>query len=57
MAHILLIYDDTELTGLLKEVLSYEGFEVSEANDGPQVRTRRRGKGLPLGITGSHPYG
>lgn len=34
MAHILLIDDDTELTGLLKEVLSYEGFEVSEANDG-----------------------
>ena len=34
MAHILLIDDDTELTGLLKEVLSYEGFDVSEANDG-----------------------
>lgn len=34
MAHILLIDDDTELTSLLKEVLSYEGFEVSEANDG-----------------------
>lgn len=34
MAHILLIDDDTELTNLLKEVLSYEGFDVSEANDG-----------------------
>ncbi|GAK86709.1 copper-sensing two-component system response regulator CpxR [Vibrio ponticus] len=34
MAHILLIDDDTELTGLLKEVLSFEGFSVSEANDG-----------------------
>lgn len=34
MAHILLIDDDTELTGLLKEVLSFEGFVVSEANDG-----------------------
>ncbi|WP_260261266.1 response regulator [Vibrio intestinalis] len=34
MAHILLIDDDTELTSLLKEVLSFEGFTVSEANDG-----------------------
>ncbi len=34
MAHILLIDDDTELTSLLNEVLSYEGFYVSEANDG-----------------------
>ncbi|EGU30049.1 transcriptional regulator CpxR [Vibrio ichthyoenteri ATCC 700023] len=34
MAHILLIDDDTELTSLLKEVLSFEGFVVSEANDG-----------------------
>ncbi|WP_068715489.1 response regulator [Vibrio tritonius] len=34
MAHILVIDDDVELTGLLKEVLSYEGFLVSEANDG-----------------------
>lgn len=34
MAHILLIDDDTELTGLLKEVLSFEGYTVSEANDG-----------------------
>ncbi|WP_428773283.1 response regulator [Vibrio sp.] len=34
MAHILLIDDDTELTALLKEVLSLEGFTVSEANDG-----------------------
>ncbi|GAA5648376.1 MULTISPECIES: response regulator [Vibrio] len=34
MAHILLIDDDTELTSLLQEVLSFEGFTVSEANDG-----------------------
>lgn len=34
MAHILLIDDDTELTSLLNEVLSFEGFTVSEANDG-----------------------
>ncbi len=34
MAHILLIDDDTELTSLLKEVLTFEGFIVSEANDG-----------------------
>lgn len=34
MANILLIDDDVELTSLLKEVLSFEGFEVNEANDG-----------------------
>ncbi|HAS62313.1 MAG TPA: DNA-binding response regulator [Vibrio sp.] len=34
MAHILLIDDDIELTSLLKEVLTFEGFTVSEANDG-----------------------
>lgn len=34
MAHILIIDDDTELTSLLKDILSFEGFEVSEANDG-----------------------
>ncbi|OBS92215.1 DNA-binding response regulator [Vibrio tasmaniensis] len=34
MANILLIDDDTELTGLLKDILSFEGFTVSEANDG-----------------------
>ncbi|USD60653.1 response regulator [Vibrio sp. SCSIO 43140] len=34
MTHILLIDDDTELTSLLKDILSYEGFDVSEANDG-----------------------
>ncbi|NVJ57305.1 MAG: response regulator [Vibrionaceae bacterium] len=34
MPHILLIDDDTELTSLLSEVLSFEGFTVSEANDG-----------------------
>ncbi|MCJ2378114.1 response regulator [Vibrio sp. ZSDZ34] len=34
MANILIIDDDTELTGLLKDILSYEGFSVSEANDG-----------------------
>lgn len=36
MPHILLIDDDTELTGLLKEVLSFEGFDVSEANNGEE---------------------
>lgn len=34
MANILLVDDDTELTSLLKEVLTYEGFTVTEANDG-----------------------
>ncbi len=34
MPHILLIDDDIELTSLLSEVLSFEGFTVSEANDG-----------------------
>ena len=34
MPHILLIDDDYELTGLLKELLMLEGFTVSEANDG-----------------------
>ncbi|MBN3495135.1 response regulator [Vibrio neptunius] len=34
MTNILLIDDDTELTGLLKEVLTFEGYNVSEANDG-----------------------
>lgn len=34
MPKVLLIDDDTELTSLLKEVLSYEGFDVVEANDG-----------------------
>lgn len=34
MANILLIDDDTELTGLLKDLLSFEGFTVFEANSG-----------------------
>ncbi|WP_434762151.1 response regulator [Vibrio fortis] len=34
MANILLIDDDTELTSLLKDILSFEGFTVTEANDG-----------------------
>ncbi|MDN3608396.1 response regulator [Vibrio ostreicida] len=34
MANILLIDDDTELTNLLKEVLTFEGYIVSEAHDG-----------------------
>lgn len=33
-ANILLVDDDTELTSLLKEVLTFEGFNVTEANDG-----------------------
>ncbi len=34
MPNILLVDDDTELTTLLKEVLTLEGYSVSEANDG-----------------------
>ncbi|KUJ00689.1 response regulator [Vibrio sp. MEBiC08052] len=34
MPHILIIDDDTELTALLNEVLSFEGFSVAEAHDG-----------------------
>ncbi|MDV7105479.1 response regulator [Vibrio sp. TH_r3] len=34
MSNILLVDDDTELTSLLKEVLSFEGFNITEANDG-----------------------
>lgn len=34
MSHILLIDDDTELTDLLKEVLTFENFTVSTAHDG-----------------------
>ncbi|MDC0610068.1 response regulator [Vibrio sp.] len=37
MTHILIVDDDTELTGLLKEILTLEGFTVSEANDGEQA--------------------
>ncbi|MFA0810027.1 response regulator [Microbulbifer epialgicus] len=40
MSRILLIDDDTELTDLLKEFLTGEGFEVTAANDG--------GRGLEL---------
>lgn len=39
MTHILLVDDDTELTGLLKEILTFEGFTVSEANDGEAALT------------------
>ncbi|WP_413285658.1 response regulator [Vibrio sp. MA40-2] len=34
MSNILLVDDDTELTSLLKEVLSFEGFNITEANNG-----------------------
>ena len=34
MTHILLVDDDKELTSLLNEMLVFEGFTVSEANDG-----------------------
>jgi len=34
MTNILLVDDDTELTSLLKEVLTFEGFNITEANDG-----------------------
>ncbi|WP_020413542.1 response regulator [Microbulbifer sp. VTAC004] len=40
MSRILLIDDDTELTDLLREFLTGEGFEVTAANDG--------GRGLEL---------
>ncbi len=36
MAHILLVDDDKELTSLLQEVLSFEGFTVSVAHDGEE---------------------
>ncbi len=36
MANILLVDDDTELTGLLKDILSFEGFTVTEANTGEE---------------------
>lgn len=34
MANILLVDDDKELTNLLHDILTMEGFEVSQANDG-----------------------
>ncbi|UJF19415.1 response regulator [Vibrio sp. SS-MA-C1-2] len=34
MSHILLVDDDIELTSLLNDILTLEGFTVSEANDG-----------------------
>lgn len=36
MTHILLVDDDTELTALLEDILTLEGFTVSQANDGQQ---------------------
>lgn len=40
MPHILLIDDDIELTSLLKEVLLFEGFDVSEAHNGEEGLAR-----------------
>ncbi|GEM80736.1 response regulator [Vibrio superstes] len=34
MPHILLVDDDTELTALLEDILTYEGFTVSQAHNG-----------------------
>lgn len=34
MAHILLVDDDNELTSLLSDILTLEGYDVSVANDG-----------------------
>ncbi|HBV76246.1 MULTISPECIES: response regulator [Vibrio] len=34
MTHILLVDDDSELTGLLEDILTLEGFTVSQANNG-----------------------
>ena len=36
MANILLVDDDTELTSLLKDILTFEGFDVTEANNGEE---------------------
>ncbi|PWI33733.1 DNA-binding response regulator [Vibrio albus] len=36
MANILLVDDDTELTSLLTDILSFEGFNVTEANTGEE---------------------
>ncbi|KIE19554.1 transcriptional regulator [Vibrio sinaloensis] len=36
MPNILLIDDDIELTSLLNEVLTFEGFDVTEANNGEE---------------------
>jgi two-component system response regulator CpxR len=36
MANILLVDDDTELTSLLKDILRFEGFNVTEANTGEE---------------------
>ncbi|MGF1763543.1 response regulator [Aliivibrio kagoshimensis] len=36
MANILLVDDDIELTSLLKDILSLEGFDVIEANNGEE---------------------
>ena len=40
MPNILLIDDDAELTRLLKELLSFEGFDVCEAHDGEEGLAR-----------------
>ncbi|GAM55354.1 copper-sensing two-component system response regulator cpxR [Vibrio ishigakensis] len=34
MPHILLVDDDVELTSLLEDILTFEGFTVSQANNG-----------------------
>ncbi|MBD1574369.1 response regulator [Vibrio sp. S17_S38] len=36
MAHILLVDDDIELTALLNDILTLEGFEVSQAHNGEE---------------------
>lgn len=36
MANILIIDDDTELTGLLSDILELEGFNVTVAHNGQQ---------------------
>lgn len=48
MTRILIVDDDTELTGLLREYLEGEGFEVSAAHDGDSGLSRALGEGHDL---------
>src|SRR5678815_3224626 len=39
-AHILVVDDEADIRGLLKEILSEEGYDVDVAGDAGQARTR-----------------